>query len=165
MTHTQRSWTDDEGPLPCAKCGAPEVVMDWGDMNELLGEQRRGQWLHTGLCEACGMAEKERVERQRNSDRAEAALGAVRSALRAMYSQSGAYNKDLDGNTIANGSSPTNLPGIDAGDLNGRYFSQGDYTLTAVAADSYTVTATGTGEVEDVTITLDQTGAFKRSGI
>ena len=37
---------------------------------------------------------------------AEAALGTIRSALRAMYVQTGAYNVDLSGNTIANGSSP-----------------------------------------------------------
>jgi len=95
----------------------------------------------------------------------EAGLGTIRSALRAMYVQTGAYNVDLDGNTIANGSSPTNLPGIGVGDLNGKYFSEADYTCTTLAATTYSLTASGTGDVAGVTITLNQGGNFTRTGL
>jgi prepilin-type N-terminal cleavage/methylation domain-containing protein len=96
---------------------------------------------------------------------AEAALGTIRAALRSMYVQSGAYNLDLNGDAIADGSSVTNVPGIGPGDLDGRYFTEDDYTLTDLEAASYTLTAVGTGEVAGVTITLDEAGKFVRTGL
>ena len=53
---------------------------------------------------------------------AEAALGTIRSSLRAMYAQTGAYNVDLDGNPVAAGPAVGTVPGIAAGDLDGRWF-------------------------------------------
>ena len=72
-----------------------------------------------------------------------------------MYAQSGAYDIDLDGNTIASGSgvSVTNVSGIGGGDLDGKYFSEDDYELTSLASTTYTLTASGTGAVDGVTIT------------
>ena len=99
------------------------------------------------------------------STEAEAGLGTIRSVLRAMYVQTGSYNADLNGNTIANGSSVTNIPGIGTGDLDGKYFSEDDYELTTVAAGTYTLTATGTNDVAGVVITLDQSGTFTRMGL
>ncbi len=98
---------------------------------------------------------------------AEAGLGTIRTVLRAMYAQSGAYNVDLSGTTLVAGSglSPTNLPGISPGDLDGKYFVDGDYALTALSATSYTAQATGTGAVADVTVTLDETGSFTYTGL
>lgn len=98
---------------------------------------------------------------------AEAGLGTVRTALRGMYAQSGAYDVDLNGDPIADGpgASVTNIPGIGGGDLNGRYFSEGDYELTSLGQSDYTITATGTGDVAGVVITLDESGTFSRSGL
>jgi len=99
------------------------------------------------------------------STEAEAALGTIRTALRAMYAQSGAYNLDIDGNPIANGISPTNLSGLLPGDLDGKYFDEDDYTLTTLGASTYTVTAVGTGQVQGVTVTLNDAGDFTRTGL
>lgn len=97
---------------------------------------------------------------------AEAGLGTMRTALRAMYAETGAYNKDLNGAAINNGDPATRLPGINAGDLYGRYFSDGDYVITTVTSNTYLLTASGsTGDVVGVTITLDQGGNFVRTGL
>lgn len=103
---------------------------------------------------------------------AEAGLGTMRTAMRAMYAQTGAYNKDLDGNAIAAGSAATTIPGINSGDLDGKYFDDAAYTISAVGATTYTLTANGGNstapehaDVSGVTITLDQDGTFTRSGL
>lgn len=98
---------------------------------------------------------------------AESALGTVRTSLRAMFAQSGAYNVDLSGNTITVGTgiSPTNLPGIGSGDLDGTYFTEGDYLITALGASNFTVRATGTGDVSGIVITLDDAGSFNYTGL
>lgn len=101
---------------------------------------------------------------------AEAALGTMRTTLRAMYAQTGAYNVDIDGATIAAGTAATSIPGIKVGDLDGRYFKDGSYSISAVAAASYTLTADGSAggadaAVSAITITLDQDGVFVRTGL
>lgn len=103
---------------------------------------------------------------------AEAGLGTIRTALRAMYAETTAYNEDLNGDTIANGSSPTALPGIGAIDLDGRYFDTAAYTLTTLGASTYTLTCSGdnsgaqeAAEVAGITITLDEDGDFTRTGL
>ena len=97
----------------------------------------------------------------------EAGLGTIRTVLRAMFAQSGAYNVDLNGDALASGAgtSVTNLPGIGSGDLDGKYFSEDDYELTSLGATTYTLTVSGTGAVAGVTITLDETGQFTRTGL
>jgi len=103
---------------------------------------------------------------------AEAGLGTMRTALRAMYAQTGAYNKDLDGNAIAAGAASTAIPGINAGDLDGKYFDDAAYSISAVGAATYTLTANGANsttadraDVSGITITLDQDGTFTRTGL
>ena len=102
---------------------------------------------------------------------AEAALGTVRSALRAMYAETSAYNEDLNGNSISAGNSVTNVPGISPGDLDGRYFSDACYTLTSVSATNYTLQAKGddsaapqSEKVAGIVVTLTEQGDFNRSG-
>ena len=103
---------------------------------------------------------------------AEAGLGTMRTSLRAMFAQTGAYNVNLDGVAIAAGAAATAIPGISVGDLDGRYFNDAAYAISAVAADSYTLTATGANstapgnaDVAAVTITLSNAGAFTRTGL
>jgi prepilin-type N-terminal cleavage/methylation domain-containing protein len=105
---------------------------------------------------------------------AQAALGTVRSALRAMYAETGAYNTNLNGQVLATGSggSVTNIPGISPGDLNGRYFSQESYAISNIAANAYTLVANGTSsvasnsaEVAGIVITLNEQGDFAISGL
>lgn len=98
---------------------------------------------------------------------AEAAMGTVRTALRTLYAQTSAYNRDLDDGTLTAPLAPTALPGIESGDLNGKYWQEGYYSITAIAAGSYTITATGASgsPVEGVTLTLDEAGAWTRAGL
>ena len=103
---------------------------------------------------------------------AEAALGTCRTAFRAMYAQTSAYNVDLDGGAIAAGGVAGTLPGISAGDLDGRYFDDAAYAITAVGAGTYTLTATGNNsgapeaaEVAGVVVTINEAGAITRAGI
>ncbi len=92
---------------------------------------------------------------------AEAALGTIRTVLRGMYAETGAYNVDLDGATITS-TDPIDLPGLSAGDLDGKYFSDSDYTMS-LGATTYTLTATGSGaDVGSVQITLNQDGDWTR---
>lgn len=105
---------------------------------------------------------------------AEAALGTVRSAFRAMYAETGKYNVNLDGGSLSGGTSVTNVPGIRPGDLNGRYFSDPCYSIESVSASNYVLkaeggaagnTATKKDDVADVVLTLDEDGNFVRTGI
>jgi prepilin-type N-terminal cleavage/methylation domain-containing protein len=98
---------------------------------------------------------------------AQAGLGTIRTALRAMYAETSFYNEDLTGLPIANGSPPTRLPGIGLGDLDGRYFDDTAYELTTVGETTYLLTCDGSksgapesDQVTDVKITLDSDGKF-----
>ena len=97
----------------------------------------------------------------------EAGLGSVRTALRAMFAESGAYNLDLNKAAITAPCSVTNIPGVGANDLNGKYFQSGNYSLTAVGANTYTLQVQGnpTTDVAGVTITLNEQGNWNRSGL
>ena len=99
---------------------------------------------------------------------AEAALGTIRSAMRAMFAETGDYSVDLDGDPLAEGTA-LNVPGIGAGDLDGRWFSDECYTIGGLSATGFTVTATGSAstapraaDIQDVVITLNQDGEFDR---
>lgn len=95
---------------------------------------------------------------------AEAALGSIRTALRAMYAETKAYDKDPNGTTISG--SVTNIPGVTAEDLEGTYFKSANYDISAIATATYTIRATGsTGDVDGVVITLNQDGVFNRTGL
>jgi type II secretory pathway pseudopilin PulG len=100
---------------------------------------------------------------------AESALGTVRSALRTLFAETDAYNVNLSGGAIAAGSSPTALPGIRLNDLDGRWFNTAAYSITAITASNYTLTATGSlsttpdaADVAGVIVTLDVAGDFTR---
>ena len=102
---------------------------------------------------------------------AEAALGTMRTTLRAMYAQTGSYVLDLDGDAFAVGAATT-IPGINAGDLDGKYFDDAAYSITAIGAKTYTLTAAGASstapnntDVAAITITLDDEGKFTRTGL
>ncbi len=104
---------------------------------------------------------------------AEAGCGTIRTALRAMYAETQDYTQHIDGTTtISAGDAATVLPGIGVGDLDGRYFSDACYTISAVGTTTYTIqclgsasTATEASEVSGVTVTLDNNGTFTRTGI
>lgn len=96
----------------------------------------------------------------------EAGLGTARSALRAMYAETGAYNKKPDESTLGTGAIAGNVPGISVGDLNGKYFVDANYTLTAVGVSNYTLQVAGTtGLVQGVTITLKEDGTWTKAGL
>jgi len=100
---------------------------------------------------------------------AEAALGTLRSQLRVMYAETGDYTKKpgLAAGTLTTGigGSVTNIPGVSASDLQGRYWDASCYKIEALDANTYTLTATGTGEVANVTIKLNDAGVFTRTGM
>jgi prepilin-type N-terminal cleavage/methylation domain-containing protein len=101
---------------------------------------------------------------------AEAALGTMRTSLRAMFAQSGKYTEDIDGTAIAAGASANAITGINTGDLNGRYFDDAAYKISAVSDTAYTLTATGSdsgaaaaADVAGIVVTLDNDGVFVRT--
>lgn len=97
----------------------------------------------------------------------EAGLGAIRSTMRTIYAEKGAYNiSPADGSTLAATLAITNLPGINASDLNGKYFQSTDYSVQNLAATTYKLQVVGsTQDVLGVTITLDDGGNFVRTGL
>jgi len=103
---------------------------------------------------------------------AEASLGSVRTTLRAMFAQTSAYNVDLNGSAIGAGGVAGVVPGIAVGDLDGRYFDDAAYAITAIGANAYTLTATGdnstapeASEVAGVLVTMNEVGLLSRTGL
>ncbi len=101
---------------------------------------------------------------------AEAGLGTMRTSLRAMFAQSGKYTKDIDNVDIAAGAAASAISGINVGDLDGRYFNDAAYKISAVSDTTYTLTATGSDSTADgkddvagIVVTLDDKGAFVRT--
>lgn len=96
----------------------------------------------------------------------EAGLGTIRSALRATYAETGAYNVKPGGAGLTGTTVAGNVPGISAGDLNGKYFVDGNYSIVSISASNYSIQVAGTtGVVKDVTITLNQAGEFGYTGL
>jgi len=76
--------------------------------------------------------------------------GAVANALRMHWVEHGNYTGI---------SAPTDLTGLSAGDLNGTYFNDGSYDLTATTdGDDYTITATGIGDAANETVIMTVAG-------
>ena len=101
---------------------------------------------------------------------AESGLGMLRSSLRTLYAESGAYNLDRNGNAIGTGSI-TNIPGVSTNDVAGRWFNSPAYALTTVTSNTFLLTATGNNstttnaaQVAGLVVTLDQNGTFVRTG-
>ena len=97
----------------------------------------------------------------------EAGLGTMRSALRAMYAETGSYNTTPSAGTQVAGGAATTIPGISSGDLAGKYFQEGNYTIQTISASNYSIQVTGSTNaiVSGVTIRLDQAGDWTRVGL
>jgi len=103
---------------------------------------------------------------------AESGLGTMRAQLRAMYAETRAYNVTPNGGALAAGDAATDIPGLQTGNLDGRYFDDDAYSIRAIGANTYTLVAQGdnsgapdASEVAGIVITLDQAGAIVRSGL
>lgn len=103
---------------------------------------------------------------------AEAGLGTIRSALRAMIAETDSYIVKPDGTALGAGTVAGTVPGIRTGDLNGRWFNDAAYTITSITASNYLLTATGNSstapkksEVAGVSVTMNQEGEITRTGI
>ncbi len=103
---------------------------------------------------------------------AESGLGTMRTALRAMFAQTRAYNVTPTGTALAAGAAAADIPGIQVGDLDGRYFDDDAYSIRAIGANTFTLVAQGddsgageAAEVAGILITLNQDGAIVRTGL
>lgn len=74
---------------------------------------------------------------------AEAALGTIRSNMRAIYAETRDYTNDGRGNTISATTDVIDLPGFQEGDLDGRYFSDECYSIRSVSSDAYVIECNG----------------------
>ena len=101
---------------------------------------------------------------------AESALGMLRSSMRTLYAETGAYNVDRAGNTIPASStagSVTAIPGVSTNDLAGRWFDYKAYTLETVTPSTYVLRVKGDNslapnhtDVAGMTCDLIETGSF-----
>jgi prepilin-type N-terminal cleavage/methylation domain-containing protein len=100
---------------------------------------------------------------------AESALGSIRSNMRALLVQTGAYNKDLNGATVSAGMMVTNIAGIGISgkDLEGTYWQPDCYKLEAVAADTFTLLANSSTNpaLNGVEVRLTDKGLFSYIGL
>jgi prepilin-type N-terminal cleavage/methylation domain-containing protein len=100
---------------------------------------------------------------------AEAGCGSIRTAMRIHYAEFAAYP--------ASTANVTNLVGIGSGDLDGTYFSEGDYSIANPGVSGggslYDINATGTGDTAapkaaaalGISVTLNSDGEWERSGL
>ena len=96
------------------------------------------------------------LQRARQSE-ADASLGTIRTGLRAFFTENSTYV----GATLP-------LIGVNATDLNGRYFANGDYALPALAAGTFCAGVTGNtvttaprhADVAGVLRSINQDGTF-----
>jgi prepilin-type N-terminal cleavage/methylation domain-containing protein len=109
------------------------------------------------------------------STEAQAGLGTIRTALRAMYAETGRYDQNQNAAVLTASSKPwsPDLPGISQGDLDGRYFDHSSYTISAISSNSYTILATGSSgtlapdrtQVAGVIVQLTDAGQFTYTGL
>ena len=106
-------------------------------------------------------------KRRAAATEAEAALGTMRSNLRAMFAETEAYNSLPGGGSISAGAAAHVIPGIRTNDLQGTYWQHANYTISAVGANSFTLQATGSTNpiVTGVTITMNEQGTITRTGL
>ena len=94
------------------------------------------------------------------------ALGTARSALRALLAETDAYNEKPDGSALGAGDIVGEVPGIMAGDFDGKYFKDGDYSIVSIGTSNYVLQVVGaTGIVSGVTIQLDEQGDWTDTGL
>lgn len=96
---------------------------------------------------------------------AEAGLGTIRNAWRAMYAETRDYSRTPNGDSITPGPALV-VPGIGPVDLEGQFFKSDNYEIVEVDQHSFLLRCSGTtGAVAGVEVTLDHDGNFTRSGI
>ena len=105
--------------------------------------------------------------RKAMSTEAKAGLGTIATSLRVVFAEHSDYRKArnpvLTDEEVAVG----NVPGIDPGDLDGTYFSDEDYTITAITAVTFALQCLGDansgrgnaeGNAEGIMVTLNHLG-------
>ncbi len=96
---------------------------------------------------------------------AEAGLGTIRNAWRAMYAETRDYSRTANGEPITAGPALV-VPGIGPVDLEGQFFTSDNYEILAVEQHSFLLRCSGTtGAVAGIEVTLDSDGHFRRSGL
>ena len=100
---------------------------------------------------------------------ADSGLGVVRTALRAMYAESGSYALNATGGTV-NGIS--DITGLNISDLDGRWFDHTAYSLQTHTVSNYDIVVTGSAstaprasEVGGIVIDLSTDGTIGRTGM
>jgi len=101
------------------------------------------------------------IARARLSE-ADAGLGTIRTAMRAEFAENGAA---VGYSTVPTGSPITANIGVAAGDLNGRFFADANYTIRTVSIPGFCVSVTGatgtaprSAQVDGVSRAMDQDG-------
>jgi hypothetical protein len=95
----------------------------------------------------------------------------LRSSMRTLFAETGAYNLDRSGTNFVAGV-VTQIPGVTTNDVGGHWFSASAYTLDSVDATHFVIKCVGgspntsplASDVTGLTVTLDQNGAFVRTG-
>ena len=109
--------------------------------------------------------------RKAMSSEAIAGLGTIRTAMRVYHAETQDYADNGSVTITASLAIPSPvvgvIPGIDTGDLNGTYFDDADYEITAIAADTFTIRARGIstsgvgdgeGDADGIEVTMNQDG-------
>ena len=115
-------------------------------------------------CYSCRSLYADVNKRKAMATEATAGLGTVYTALRVVFAEHSDFTR---GGTIAVGAVGGQVPGIDAGDLQGTYFDHGDYSITAIDVTSFLLDCTGVagsgrgnaeGNANGISMTLNQDG-------
>jgi len=117
-----------------------------------------------GILAAVALGMYRGYTRKAMATEAEAGLGTIATSLRVIYAQ---YEDHTKGGAIAAGAVGAQVPGIDAGDLQGTYFDHGDYEIDAITGTTFELSCTGDGDsgqgnaegdANGISITLNQDG-------
>ena len=121
-----------------------------------------------GILAAVALGMYRGYTRKAMATEAETSLGTIATSLRVVFAEKSAYDGIAGvGATIAAGEPVGQVPGIDAGDLNGTYFSDADYEIDAITDTTFDLSCTGTatsgkgssvGNANGVKVTLDELG-------
>ena len=104
--------------------------------------------------------------RQAKWSEGKAGAGTIATALRAFYAENEGWVTGTGGQTYAGGTGNFALIGITSADLDGKYFSDGNYTVGGLggvppAGPVYTITITTPGTIGGTAVwTLDQNGTW-----
>lgn len=110
-----------------------------------------------------GLKANMRKERARE---AMAVLGAIRTQMRIIRGETGAYDIKPDGSKITPGKVIDKVPGFKSGDLAGIFFAERSYNLTTVNKASFTALASSSNpKVKGITVKIDQDGTITITGL